>query len=217
MNTNYYHVNDPLENFKLRIIVRESARTITGKESSKEVVFHEDLNISWQEKLDGPVDILKRLSKDAPLLIQSNGNIDKDNQGLSDVMLYTYVDKDHFWNGKLPALYDQTVKESYLGAAIFGQSDTNDNTTVNDRETKIQRRITKEKPFKSMHICLATDIDIQKIIEHPRDLSTYMNEHILCMIKLYNDGLLEVTPGFAGVTTESQAGTCMYMDKNMYI
>jgi hypothetical protein len=69
MDTSYYHIHDPLENFKLRVIVRESARTVTGKESAKELAFHEDLNISWQEKLDGPVDILKRLSKDAPLSV----------------------------------------------------------------------------------------------------------------------------------------------------
>jgi hypothetical protein len=140
-------------------------------------------------------------------------------------MLYTYVDKDHYWSGSLPTLYDQDVKESYLGAAMYSQINTEDNTKLNSRETKIQKRITKDKPFKSMHICLGTDIDIKIMKENPRDVSTQMNEHILCTLKLYHDGLLEVSPGFGGVTTESQAGTfiyiymyrCIYLFMFMYV
>jgi hypothetical protein len=121
------------------------------------------------------------------------------------------VDKDHYWSGSLPTLYDQDVKESYLGAAMYSQINTEDNTNLNSRETKIQKRITKDKPFKSMHICLGTDIDIKTMKENPRDVSTHMNEHILCTLKLYHDGLLEVSPGFGGVTTETQAGTFSYV------
>ena len=57
-----------------------------------------------------------------------------------------------------------------------------------------------------MHICLATDIDINALKDvksNIKDISSHMVEHILCSIKLYNDGFLEVTPGFSGVISES--------------
>ena len=57
-----------------------------------------------------------------------------------------------------------------------------------------------------MHICLATDIDInalKDIKSNAQDLSSHIVEHILCSIKLYQDGFLEVTPGFSGVISES--------------
>lgn len=64
METNYYHVNDPLENFDLKVVVRESSRAITGDDlSQNEAVYYEEVNISWQEKLYGPADIVKSLSK----------------------------------------------------------------------------------------------------------------------------------------------------------
>ena len=64
MDTSYYHVCDPLENFNLKVIVRESSRSITGQELSiGEASFYEDVNISWQEKRDGPGDIVKNRSK----------------------------------------------------------------------------------------------------------------------------------------------------------
>ena len=60
-----------------------------------------------------------------------------------------------------------------------------------------------------MHICLSTDIDVKALKEiksNGYDLSVYMTEHTLCCIKLYQDGQLEVTPGFSGVTSESSEG-----------
>lgn len=67
METAYYHVKDPLENFKLRVIVREISRIVSvEKDIKNEEIFHEDLNISWQEKISGPDDIVKNLSVDIP-------------------------------------------------------------------------------------------------------------------------------------------------------
>ena len=69
----------------------------------------------------------------------------------------------------------------------------------------------REKPFKTMHICLGTDIDVAALNgQNPRsrDLLVLgnMTEHVLCTIKLYQDGLLQVTPGFSGVTAEASGG-----------
>jgi Ciliary basal body-associated, B9 protein len=62
-----------------------------------------------------------------------------------------------------------------------------------------------------MHICLGTDIDVDALSgQNPRsrDLLVLrtMTEHVLCTIKLYQDGLLQVTPGFSGVTAEASGG-----------
>lgn len=67
METNYYHVNDPLENFELKVVVRESSRAITGEDLlQNEAVYYEEVNISWQEKLYGPGDIVKNFLKNGP-------------------------------------------------------------------------------------------------------------------------------------------------------
>ena len=64
MDTSYYHVTDPLENFNLKVIVRESSRTTTGKDILIDGArFYEEINISWQEKRDGPGDIVKNRLK----------------------------------------------------------------------------------------------------------------------------------------------------------
>ena len=64
MDTSYYHVTDPLENFNLKVIVRESSRTTTGKDLLIDGAhFYEETKISWQEKRDGPGDIVKNRLK----------------------------------------------------------------------------------------------------------------------------------------------------------
>ena len=102
MDTAYYHISDPLENFILKVIVRESSRAITGDTDRRAAVYNEDVTISWQEKIDGPADIIKSHLKgqSAPQTI-GNLPVTAAHEGLSDVMLYTYVDKDHYWTDKV--------------------------------------------------------------------------------------------------------------------
>lgn len=135
METNYYHVTDPLENFDLKVVVRESSRAITVDDLlQNEEVYYEEFNISWQEKVYGPADIVKSLSKNGPasesqvcamidgslILLESFimlqfkqttsvyhtwntylFNLQNVIDELKDVMVYTYVDKDQFWNDKV--------------------------------------------------------------------------------------------------------------------
>jgi hypothetical protein len=63
MATCYYYVKDPIENFNLKVVVRESSRLVIREDSSNDVVFHEDVSISWQEKIDGPADIVRNFRK----------------------------------------------------------------------------------------------------------------------------------------------------------
>lgn len=64
MTTCYYYVKDPLENFNLKVVVRESSRLVIRENSTiDDAVFHEDVSISWQEKIDGPADVIRNHSK----------------------------------------------------------------------------------------------------------------------------------------------------------
>jgi hypothetical protein len=93
METNYYHVNDPLENFDLKVVVRESSRAITGEDLLQdEEVYYEEFNISWQEKLYGPADIVKSLSKNGPASeSQVGGMICGDMIGGSLILLESFI------------------------------------------------------------------------------------------------------------------------------
>ena len=204
--TAYFHVNDPLENLCLRVTVRESSRVATGTASvKKQAPFGFDKDVAWQEKIVGPRDVVKRLSK-------KDANVKDDL--LKPVMLYTYVDKDHFWTENLPGVHDMKVEESYLGAAMFSQTSDDVTTTARAREVKVQKRVTREKPFKSMHICLATDVDVDALqssdlFGHGKKVSAHMTEHVLCSIRLYGDGLMEVYPNFSAPSAETGGGVSL--------
>ena len=68
MSSSYYHVSDPLENFDLRVVVRESSRAIVG--DNDEHAFTEEVHVSWQEKLDSPADVVKNILKSSPAALQ---------------------------------------------------------------------------------------------------------------------------------------------------
>ena len=109
---------------------------------------------------------------------------------LEEVMMYTYVDKDNFKQDKVrqiitnfiispfsnnykpscflqqqqkpPPLFDPGTQEPYLGAAVrtLGGLRKGD-----DREKAISHRLFRDKPFKAMYICLATDVDGKQLSE----------------------------------------------------
>jgi hypothetical protein len=90
METNYYRVTDPLENFDLKVVVRESSRAITGEDIlQNEEVYYEEFNISWQEKIYGPADIVKSLSKNGPASDSQVGDM----IGGSLMLLESYIQK----------------------------------------------------------------------------------------------------------------------------
>ena len=67
--------------------------------------------------------------------------------------------------------------------------------------------VSRGQSHKSMHICLATDVNTTAIKENvpQRGLKDRdMLEHVLCTIKLYQNGLLEVTPGLSGPISETE-------------
>lgn len=73
------------------------------------------------------------------------------------------------------------------------------------RQRVVRQRVFKEKPFKAMHVCFATDVQVDKLRnEKPWLPSHYYKEHILFSIKMYNDGLLEMGPAFSRTLEEDE-------------
>lgn len=52
--------------------------------------------------------------------------------------------------------------EPYLGAAISGSGGLDD-AAVSERQRKVKARVLNEKPFREMHVCLATDVDVKTL------------------------------------------------------
>jgi hypothetical protein len=61
-----------------------------------------------------------------------------------------------------PPLFDPGTQEPYLGAAVRTLGGVQ---TLDAREKAISQRLFRDKPFKSMCICLATDVEGQKLSE----------------------------------------------------
>lgn len=200
-----------MEYLKIRLVVREVATF-----QNEEEFFSKEAIIPWQQKLYGPQDIAdyishKHTNRGTAAQFETRRHFRQLEKGgqkidemVDDVMIYTYVDKDHYSPEMAPPVWDNNGQESYLGAAVSAlgkQQNTND---VNDRDMSIARRIFKDKPFKTMHICMATDIDKEKLLKQTsyESPNAHFQEHILCSIHMYQDGLLEVTPAFSGVVDE---------------
>ena len=117
-----YRTQDPLENFKIKLTVREVSRsTHVINEHSKSGggaaaggggggggPFSKEMMLSWQEKVHGPkeiADFIKNRNTKTKSMTQrdSRGHFAAFESGgktaesqLASVMLYTYIDKDHY-------------------------------------------------------------------------------------------------------------------------
>lgn len=209
----YYHVEDPIENLKIRINVREMARPLNfGGMPEEHEYFNEEISLSWQQKLYSPSEIADYIRhKDSRVgtvaqfetrrhfaRLEKIGNHPRDL--LTSTMLYTYVDKDHYTVNKPPPLDSNSSQETYLGKALDGLGG---DYQGNKRQRQVAQRFFRDKPFRMMYVCLATDIDEEGILDpNLGEIESYFVEHILCSFKLYQDGLLAVDPGFSGIVEE---------------
>eukprot|EP01038_Epipyxis_sp_PR26KG_P017331 gene17331-23923_t len=222
MPTKYYRTQDPLEYFKLRIVVREITKLksfVDDESNSTNEKYNQDITLSWQQKLYSPSDISDYLqhkngTKGGTVIqnecrkylagLEQRGGTAKDL--IKNVMLYTYVDKDHFQPEQHhPIITESNNNESYLGVAVTSHGKLDKH--AGKRHNKISQKIFNEKPFKSMHICLATEVETdylqQGILDNPHDhASHHYSEHVLCSINVYQDGLIEVSPSFSGIVSE---------------
>jgi len=208
--TAYYRTEDVLENFKIKINIRELSRlqnTPTNEHRKNLKQYDKELIISWQEKLYSPKDIANYIKKKDDKKEQPNdqrsllsdtesGLINIENL-LDDVMIYTYVDREHYIPDATPVLYDTTV-ESYVSKAVNRVG-----IIKNSRDLKVSQRVTRENPYKVMHICFATDVDVETLrTKKPWEPEYYYTEHVLCTIKVFKDGLVEVSPPFHPIVEE---------------
>lgn len=210
--TAYYRTDDVLENFKIKINVRELSRlqnTPSNENRKNNKHYDKDLIISWQEKLYSPSDIANYIKKkddkkeqlpndQRSLLSDSENGIINIENLLDDVMIYTYVDREHYVPDATPILYDSKGVESYVSKAVSRVG-----IIKNARDLKVSQRVIRENPFKIMHICFATDVDVETLrTKKPWDPEYYYTEHVLCTIKVYKDGLVEVSPPFSPILEE---------------
>jgi hypothetical protein len=207
INTAIYHTHDSVDNLRIKVIVRETSRRIGGDRNSSKP-HDEEITFSWQEKKYGPRDIAGYFKNKDEKFHNSNesdmfrhmNTLEERGKPVNDmlkpIMLYTYTDKNpNVPMERIPVRFSEDENlEPYLGLAV--NHDIN-HPEIGIREKKASERIYREKPFKLMHICLATDVDVDALKNKPMYPEAYYNEHILCSIKVYNDGLLEFTPNLS--------------------
>ena len=75
---------------------------------------------------------------------------------------------------------------------------------MDHRSIKVENRLLRDKPYKTYYICLANSVDVEILGSRHQvwDDSFYYNNIILCEMRLYSDGLLEMVPGFSGISKE---------------
>lgn len=169
--------------------------------------------VNWQQKIYSPWEIADYLkyknSSDGSQSAVANrkrlSRLDSPKQPVSGLleptMLFTYVDGDNEHPGytkKLLSTYGGTEKESYLADAVRAHVPSDN---LSNRQSKVRDRISRDRTYKTMHICLATDVNVKT--PEQQEKST---EHLLCTIHLYSDGMLEVSPDFSQLLEEPSKG-----------
>lgn len=145
-------------------------------------------------------------------------------------MVCTYVARDHYDPLMPPILIDGSETESYVGAALHNRnviekvaernnergsknaSESTENfSAVDSRSNKVLKRLGSAINSKSMHICLATDIDVDtlKTQDHLWNPKSHFEELLLCSITLHNNGLIETTPAFSKILVEDGSSTAI--------
>ena len=252
MSQKYYRVLDPVENFKIKLTLREvyrSARKMVADGSTDQ--FETNVEIGWQEKLYSPTDIRDYLkNKDNRKGTQSQLDTrrqlalldDKEPGSVANMMkrtmVYTYIDRDQYDSKSKQILDTESWAEPYLtgidknvsqnsrsatSVLFTDNNESNEDTDKNDdddfdfipdfdeRLKKISKRFNPPKFCKKMTICMATDIDIDKLKSNDKGYfwqsTRSEDEYTLCTIKIYNGQLLEVDPGFSGIIEESMSGS----------
>lgn len=211
-----YRIEDPLENLKVKIIIREISR-ISTRQQIEQKPYEDTIELSWQQKIFGPGDIgdyirNKNSAWGSPYQRDNRrhlAHLEKDKTTpeslLEEVMLYTVIEKEEYHHNKTPLTKGTTYPlESYLGQAISNKDGSSSSTSKNH---KIGQRLRREKAVKNMFIYLATDVEVDNIKQNKfYNIQEHYHEHLLCAIRLDQDGLLEMSPGFSDIVSESSLG-----------
>lgn len=210
-----YHVQDPVENLKIRINLREvsSAHSLSTNNSEKRPLFDQVIEFSWQEKVYGPRDIAdyvlhKKSSYGRQTQLDSRrnlGNLERNGvkviDMLSEVMLYSYCNDEPFYPPQRNIVSQDGISDdrfdSYLSHVLEPSASSNEDS----RQEKVSKRIKREEDSANhMQICLGTRI--KKDSSNGAIITNDMSETVLCSIKLMKNGLLIVSPGFSHIIPE---------------
>jgi len=208
----FYRSDDSVDNFRLKVFVRELSKVIRREEgdaAGSDGPIEEEIILSWQEKMYGPADVAEFLKhKDSTFKTKDAHEADTyrhmaslEEKGkpmtnlLKPVMFYTYTDKSNkLPRGSGPVRYNEDENmEPYLSVATTHHA----NADVGGRERKVNERFYREKPHKVMHVCMATDVDVEALKNKPIYPAAHYVEHLLCSITVFNDGLIECVPEFS--------------------
>ena len=117
---------------------------------------------------------------------------------LEPTMIFTYVDGDNCNTVIKNKTILTPASDTYISAAVkHGVVDD----ALDSRQKKVKDRLSRERTCKTMHICLATDVNTQQ-----PDKQDKATEHLLCTLNLYSDGVLEITPDFSALLEEPTKG-----------
>mmetsp|Transcript_24211 Transcript_24211/g.45031 ORF Transcript_24211/g.45031 Transcript_24211/m.45031 type:complete len:466 (+) Transcript_24211:94-1491(+) len=207
-----YHIQDPVENLKIRINLREvsSSHSISTNNSKKRPLFDQIIEFSWQEKIYGPRDVAdylmhKKSSHGRQTQLDSRrtlGNLERGGvkvaELLSEVMLYSYCNDEPFYPPQRNIVSEGGKSgkfDSYLSHAQEPTTGTEDS-----RQRKVSGRLKRaEDAAQHMQICLATGV---KKDATGGAITSDISETVLCSLKLMKSGLLVVSPGFSHVIAE---------------
>ena len=229
MQSSFYRTEDSVDNFVLKLSVREISKVLHKESDPTAKPFQEELTLHWQEKKYGPADISNFLkNKEAQNKPKDVYEADTfrhmtmlEERGkplvnlLNPVMLYTYTDKNNRLartKGPVRYLTDDNM-ETYLSVGASHRR----NDDIGSREKKINERFYREKPFKVMHICMATDVNVEALKSKPMYPEAHFAEHVLCSIFVYDDGLIEFSPDLSQNLDESKRRNADIMSPSVFM
>ena len=93
---------------------------------------------------------------------------------------------------------EEEILDSYVSKSMDGQFMQDGDI----RGKKVRERLFNEKPYRTMHVCMATDIDVDVIKDGPYAPQDHYTEHLLCTVRIYNDGLVEMDPKLSSAIEE---------------
>eukprot|EP00611_Tribonema_gayanum_P003600 TRINITY_DN12859_c0_g1_i2.p1 TRINITY_DN12859_c0_g1~~TRINITY_DN12859_c0_g1_i2.p1 ORF type:complete len:591 (-),score=65.84 TRINITY_DN12859_c0_g1_i2:69-1841(-) len=182
----YYRIPDPsasvLFRVRLQRISGASINEIHRDEKAIDSAAETVLELRWQEKVLCPRELIER--RNALRGRQGLGADDGEpfQDGLSEIILYTYVEKDRF----VRSAHNSVSEHQTTGHQPRATSET-------VSAIRLPRAAEPDGTCSAFFIVAAVDVDLAAA----RDGVLDMTEKVLCEVKAHDSGLLEVTPGFS--------------------
>eukprot|EP00282_Hemiselmis_andersenii_P039250 CAMPEP_0169444692 /NCGR_PEP_ID=MMETSP1042-20121227/10034_1 /TAXON_ID=464988 /ORGANISM="Hemiselmis andersenii, Strain CCMP1180" /LENGTH=386 /DNA_ID=CAMNT_0009556023 /DNA_START=332 /DNA_END=1489 /DNA_ORIENTATION=- len=190
-----YRTEDPIQNLRIKLVMRSQE----GNDTESRWIMKER-HFAWQEKVFGPTEYDKYKALAAEI---ASGKVKK--RGLTPLeeryahsiehvaageAMFTYVDADAF--------EDTTEFVNNVTTSPFEKP-----TPLAGRMMEVQekrgRHTELSEPFKMMYIVAQVKgrIDVTVRNDEKEGPTYIMQEEVLCAIRVYPDGTVDMTPGFS--------------------